>query len=49
MYQVIDRKTGKVVGKYKNLRTAVNAVNRLDNQYGGCRYHHKRIDINQAV
>jgi len=44
MYEVIDRKTGQVVGTYKTLKTARRAVDRLDNIYGGCRYHHRRVE-----
>lgn len=40
MYQVIDGKTGAVVGTYKTRKTAKRAVDRLDNIYGGYRYYH---------
>ena len=45
MYQVIDRKTGEIVGNYKTLKTAKRAVDRKDNKYGGCRYYHKKIEM----
>lgn len=44
MYQVIDRKTGNIIGTYKTRISARRAVDRLDNQYGACRYYHKRIE-----
>lgn len=44
MYEVIDRKTAQVVGIYKTLKTARRAVDRLDNIYGGYRYHHRRVE-----
>lgn len=44
MYNVIDRQTGKIVGTYKTLKTARRAVDRLDNVYGGYRYHHVKIE-----
>ena len=43
MYEIIDRQTGKVVGKASTLRRAISSVNRRDNAYGGYRYMHRRI------
>lgn len=35
MYNVIDNRTGAVMGTYKTIRTANRAVDRLDCAYGG--------------
>ena len=44
-YHVIDRQTGRVVGKYgpKRLRMANNKADQLDMDYGGSRYHVRPI------
>lgn len=38
-WNVIDSHTGHVVGSYASLQRARRAVDRLDNAYGGYRYH----------
>jgi len=43
-YHIIDRHTKSVVGKAKNLRSAIRMVDKRDNAYGGYRYHHQRVD-----
>jgi len=45
-YVVIDKHTGRQATKteYKSLSTALRAVDRLDNEYGGYRYQHKKVD-----
>ena len=45
MYVVWDRHTGKPAKRtvYQSLRTALRAVDRLDNAYGGYRYYHKKL------
>ncbi|MHB8416293.1 MAG: hypothetical protein ACYDB1_13135 [Acidiferrobacteraceae bacterium] len=43
MYQVIDIQTKAVMGKYKTLRAASRAVDRLDRAYGGCRYVYQYV------
>lgn len=42
-YEIIDRKTGKVVARTKTLSGARRSVDRLDNEYGGSRYTHRRV------
>jgi len=43
-YQIIDGKTGFVVGNAKTLRSAWNKCNKLDLVYGAVRYCAKRVD-----
>lgn len=43
VYHIIDRQTKQVVGKASSLKRATTKVNKLDNAYGGYRYHHKLI------
>lgn len=39
-YQIVDRHTGKYVGKpYSNKTRARNRRDKLDNEYGGYRYY----------
>ncbi len=38
MYEVIDRKTRKVMGVYDTVKKAARRVNKLDLEYGACRY-----------
>jgi len=42
-YDIIDRKTGFVVGKAKTLKSALRSVDKRDNAYGAYRYTHKAI------
>lgn len=44
MYEVIDRHTGYVMGVYSTLKRAIRKVDKLDNEYGGYRYYHRRIE-----
>jgi len=44
MYKVIDRKTNRTVGTYKDYKRAKNKADKLDNQYGGYRYYVKEVD-----
>jgi len=41
MYEIVDRQTGRVVGKAKTLRGARRSVDRRDNAYGGYRFFHR--------
>lgn len=45
-YVVIDRQTGQRATRtvYTSLRAACRAVDRFDNQYGGYRYQHQRVE-----
>jgi len=38
-YQVIDGQTKQVVGTFKNRNAARNKADRLDMEYGACRYY----------
>ncbi len=42
MYEVIDRKTNKVMGAYDTVKKAVRRVNKLDLDYGACRYFYRK-------
>tara|TARA_R100000234_G_scaffold48436_1_gene28970 strand:- start:4572 stop:4751 length:180 start_codon:yes stop_codon:yes gene_type:complete len=42
-YDVIDRKTGVVMGTYSTLKGATRKSNSLDNEYGGYRYGVEKI------
>ena len=42
-YEIVDRKTGAVVGRAKTLAGARRSVDRRDNEYGGYRYTHRAI------
>lgn len=42
MYQIIDSKTGKVLGTYQTLKTARRIADRKDLEYGAIRYIIKR-------
>lgn len=42
-YEIIDRKTGAVVGTAKTLPGARRSVDRRDNAYGGYRYTHRAV------
>lgn len=37
-YLIIDRHTGRVVGKCKSLAAARRSIDKRDNEYGGYRY-----------
>ncbi len=43
-YQVIDARTGNIMGVYINRTMARRKVDRLDNEYGGYRYFIKEVD-----
>lgn len=43
-YYIVDRHTKKVVGKAKTLAGATKAVDKRDNEYGGYRFSHKKIE-----
>lgn len=43
MYQVWNRRTGDLMGTYKNRTFARNKVNALDNDYGGYAHYIKTI------
>lgn len=43
MFELIDRHTGKVVGKYRSVIRARRARDRKDNEYGGYRYHVRKM------
>ncbi len=43
-YQVIESKTGYLIGTYSTLRRAMNKADKLDLAIGGYRYSVKRIE-----
>jgi hypothetical protein len=43
-YHIVDGHTKTVVGKAKNLKSALRMVDKRDNAYGGYRYQHKRVE-----
>ena len=45
VYQVYDGQTNKVVGNYSNKTRARNKVHKLDNEYGGYRYHMRVVTV----
>jgi hypothetical protein len=45
MYQLINKNTNAIVGKYKTIKTARRARDRKDNEYGA--YVHRVIEIKQ--
>lgn len=49
MYHIIDRKTGEVVDKKKTLKSASRKVDKLDMEYGACRYIHKFIPLQSCT
>ena len=42
-YNVIDRKTGVIMGTFKTLKGATRKSDALDNEYGGYRYGVEKI------
>ena len=42
-YNVIDRKTGVIMGTYGTLKGATRKSNTLDNEYGGYRFGVEKI------
>lgn len=46
MYNIIDRHTGEIVATRKTLKSASQKVDKLDLNYGACRYFHKYVPIN---
>jgi len=44
-YQVIDSRTGSVMGTKDSLRKAARMADRLDNQYGAVRYIVRRASL----
>lgn len=42
-YEIVDRKTGAVVGHAKTLSGARRSVDRRDNAYGAYRYFHRKV------
>jgi hypothetical protein len=49
MYEVIDRKTNKVMGIYDTVKKAVRRVNKLDLDYGACRYYYRKESWTQDI
>jgi hypothetical protein len=49
MYEVIDRKTNKVMGIYDTVKKAVRRVNKLDLYYGACRYYYRKESLTQGI
>lgn len=46
MYQVYDRHTGQLMGKaVKTLAAASRKVDKLDLNYGACRYGWRRVQV----
>ncbi len=43
-FHIIDRHTGEIVGRAQSFKHAIHKVDKLDNEYGGYRYTHKRIE-----
>ena len=42
-YNVIDRRTGVIMGTFKTLKGATRKSDALDNEYGGYRYGVEKI------
>lgn len=49
MYMIIDGKTGDKVGTYSSVKRARNKRDKLDNKYGGYRYHIKEVETQMNV
>ena len=45
-YNVIDRRTGVIMGTFKTLKGATRKSNALDNEYGGYRYGVDKVKAN---
>ena len=45
-YNVIDRRTGVIMGTFKTLKGATRKSDALDNEYGGYRYGVEKIQAN---
>ena len=43
MFQVINTRTGLIVGTYSTVKRARSAVDRKDNEYGG--YAHRVVEV----
>lgn len=43
-FLVIDNQTGMIVGRFSTRKRASNKVDRLDNEYGGYRFHVKEVE-----
>lgn len=48
-YEIVDRRTDKVVATCKSLSGALRSVNRRDNAYGACRYYARPIQNRSAA
>lgn len=42
-YHIIDNQTDQIVGRAPSLKHAIHKVDKLDNEYGAVRYHHKEV------
>lgn len=38
-FDIVDRHTGRIVGKARTRAGATRSIDRRDNAYGACRYH----------
>ena len=43
IYEIVDRKTGKVVGRCKTLAGARRSVDKRDNEHGSYRYTARKV------
>ena len=48
-YEVVDRQTGHVVGKYKNKTRAKNVRDKKDNEYGSYRYSVRSVKTTKEL
>ena len=47
-YEIVDKMTGRVVGKAKTRKSASRACDRRDNEYGAYRYHARPVYAQEA-
>jgi hypothetical protein len=43
MYQIIDNRTGSIVGTAKTLRAAIRKCDKLDSAFGAVRYSYRFV------
>ena len=48
-YDIIDRRTGAIVGRCKSLGRALQSVDRRDSAWGGYRYAHRPVYVINAT
>lgn len=48
-YEVVDKQTGKVVGRASSLKRALDSVNKRDRDHGSSRFMHRKAETGSAV